>query len=54
MEESLIKPAGETSWYENEQPVQEFLKGYRKSATEKEELQSKEPSWLNIMKKAKK
>ena len=54
MEEHLIKPAGETSWYENEQPIQEFLKGDKKSATVKEDLQSKELSWLNIMKKVKK
>jgi len=54
MEEPLIKPAGKTSWYENDQPIQEFLKGYKKPATVKEDFQSEEPSWLKITKKEKK
>ena len=54
MEESLIKPAGKTSWYENDQPIQDFLESYKKSASTKEDFQAEELSWLKIMKKTKK
>lgn len=54
MEESLINPAGKTSWYENDQPIQEYLESYKKSTTTKGDFQNQELSWLKIMKKSKK
>jgi hypothetical protein len=49
MEELLIEPVGETSWYENDQPIQEFLESYKNSAILKEDYQREEPSWLKIV-----
>lgn len=54
MEEPLIEKADGTSWYENDQPIKEFLESYKKPATPKEDLQTEELSWLKIMKKSKK
>jgi len=48
MEELLIEPAGKASWYENDQPIQEFLESYKKSATTEEDYQREELSWLKI------
>lgn len=49
MEELLIEPAGKASWYENDQPIEEFLESYKKSATPKEDFQRGELSWLKIV-----
>ena len=49
MEELLIEPVGETSWYENDQPIQEFLESYKNSAILKEDYHREEPSWLKIV-----
>ena len=53
MEESLIDPADETAWYENDQPIQGFLDSYKKSATTEEDPQAEELLWSKIMKKSK-
>ena len=52
MEESLIEPADETVWYENDQPVQEFLESFRKPAILEADHQAEELSWVEIMKKS--
>jgi hypothetical protein len=52
MEESLIKPADETVWYENDQPIQEFLESFRKPAISEVDHQAEEPSWLRIIEKS--
>jgi hypothetical protein len=52
MEESLIKPVDETTWYENDQPIQEFLESFRKSAILEADHQAEELSWIKIMKKS--
>ena len=49
MEESLIKSMDETVWYENDQPIQEFLESFRKSAVLEADHQAEEPSWLKII-----
>jgi hypothetical protein len=49
MEELLIEPEGGASWYENNQPIQEFLESYKKIASPKEDFQKKELSWLKIV-----
>jgi hypothetical protein len=50
MEESLIKPLDETIWYENDQPIQEFLESFRKPANLEDGHQVEELSWVKIMK----
>ena len=51
MEESLIKPADETIWYENDRPIQEFLESFRKAAILEVDHQAEALSWIKIMKK---
>ena len=50
MEELLIKPVDETVWYENDQPIQEFLESFRKPAILETDHQAEELSWVEIMK----
>ena len=50
MEESLMKPADETIWYENNQPIQEFLESFRKTVNLEADHQAEELSWVKIMK----
>jgi hypothetical protein len=50
MEESLIKPLDETTWYENDQPIQEFLESFRKPTNLEDADQVEELSWFKIMK----
>ena len=52
MEESLIEPADETVWYENDQPIQEFLESFRKPEILEAEHQAKELSWVKIIEKS--
>ena len=52
MEESLSKPADETIWYENDQPIQDFLESFRKPAILEADYQAEELSWIKIMKKS--
>ena len=54
MAEPLPKPAEETAWYENHQPIQEFLDGYKKSPIRTEDPQDEELSWIKIVNKSKK
>ena len=49
MEESLIKPVDETVWYENDQPIKEFLESFRKPAILEADHQAEELSWVKIM-----
>ena len=52
MAESLIKEADETAWYENDQPIREFLDSNKKSATIKKDPEAEKSSWLKIVKKS--
>ena len=49
MEELLTKSADETSWYENEQPLKEFLESFRKAEILKADDQTEELSWIDIV-----
>ena len=52
MEESLLKSADETVWYENDQPIQEFLESFRKPLVLEADHQAKELSWIKIIEKS--
>ena len=52
MEESLTKSPDETIWYENEQPIKEFLESYRKADILEADDQSEELSWFKIVKRS--
>ncbi len=52
MEELLTKSADETIWYENEQPIKEFLESFRKAEILEADDQAEELSWINIVKKS--
>ena len=52
MEELLTKPADETVWYENEQPIKEFLESFRKPAISDVDQPTEELSWLKILEKS--
>jgi len=49
MEELLTKSADETIWYENEQPIKEFLKSFRKTEILEADDQAEELSWIDIV-----
>jgi hypothetical protein len=49
MEESFMKPVNETIWYENDQPIQEFLESFRKPENLESDHQAEELSWVKIM-----
>ncbi len=49
MEELLIESTGKASWYENDQPIQEFLESYNKPASQREDFQMEELSWQKIV-----
>jgi hypothetical protein len=50
MEESLITSADGTVWYENDQPIQEFLERFRKPGISEADHRAEELSWAKIMK----
>ena len=50
MEESLINPVDETTWYENDQPIREFLESFRKPVILETEQPAEALSWAKIMK----
>jgi hypothetical protein len=50
MGELLTKSADETIWYENEQPIKEFLESFRKAESLEADDQAEEPSWIEIVK----
>jgi hypothetical protein len=52
MEELLTKSADETIWYENEQPIKEFLKSFRKAEIVEADDQAEELSWIDIVNKS--
>jgi hypothetical protein len=52
MEESLIKSTDKTLWYENDQPIQEFLESFRKPPVLEADHHAEEPSWLKIIEKS--
>ena len=49
MEESLLKPMDETTWYENDQAIREFLESFRKPVILETEEQAEALSWVKIM-----
>jgi len=49
MEELLTKSADETIWYENEQPIKEFLESFRKAEILETDDQAEELSWIEIV-----
>ena len=49
MEELLTKSAAESRWYENEQPLKEFLESFRKAEILEADDQAEEPSWIDIV-----
>ena len=52
MEELLTKSADETIWYENEQPIKEFLESFRKAEILEADDQAEELSWIEIVNKS--
>ncbi len=52
MEESLTKSADETIWYENEEPIKEFLKSFRKADILEADEQADELSWFKIVERS--
>jgi len=52
MEESLIKSADETVWYENDHAIREFLESFRKPAILEADHQAEELSWAKIVEKS--
>ena len=50
MEELLTKSSDETIWYENEQPIKEFLESFRKTETSVADDRAEELSWIEIVK----
>jgi hypothetical protein len=52
MEELLTKSADETIWYENEQPIKEFLESFRKAEIVEADDQAEELSWIDIVNKS--
>ncbi len=52
MEELLTESSDETIWYENEQPIKEFLESFRKTGILEADYQAEELSWINIVKKS--
>ena len=52
MEELLTKSADETIWYENDQPIREFLESFRKAEILEVDDQAEELSWIEIVKKS--
>ena len=49
MEEALMNPMDETVWYENDQPIKEFLESFRKPAILEAYPQAEELSWVKII-----
>ncbi len=49
MDDSLNRPLAETIWYENYEPIQEYLENSQKSATIKEDYRGEELSWTQII-----
>ena len=52
MEELLTKSADETIWYENEQPIKEFLESFRRAEILEADDQVEELSWIDIVNKS--
>lgn len=50
MEEVVTESSDETIWYENEQPIKEFLESFRKTEMLDADDQPEELSWIEIVK----
>ena len=50
MEELLTESSDETTWYENDQPIKEFLESFRKTEMLEADDQAEELSWIEIVK----
>ena len=44
-----MKPVNETIWYENDQPIQEFLESFRKPTILEADHRAEELSWVKIV-----
>ena len=49
MEESLYRPKAEPIWYENYEPIQEYLESYQKPEILESDCQVEELSWVQII-----
>ena len=49
MDDSLNRPLVETIWYENYEPIQEYLESSKKPANLKKDHQVEELSWTQII-----
>lgn len=49
MDDSHNRPLAETIWYENYQPIQEYLENSQKPANLKKDYQGEELSWTQII-----
>jgi hypothetical protein len=52
MEESVDRPVEDIIWYENDQPIQEFLGNFRKTAILEDDYPSEELSWVQLVEKS--
>jgi hypothetical protein len=52
MEVLLTESPDETIWYENEQPIKEFLESFRKAEILEVDHQAEELSWIKIVEKS--
>jgi len=52
MKESCITQEDKPVWYENDQPIQEYLESYRKNESDKAGCPVEKPSWLKMIKKS--
>jgi hypothetical protein len=52
MEELLTISPDETIWYENEQPIKEFLESFRRVEILEADDQVEELSWIEIVNKS--
>jgi hypothetical protein len=50
MEELHTKSVDEAIWYENEQPIKDFLESFRKTEILEADDQAEERSWIEIVK----
>jgi hypothetical protein len=49
MDDSHNRPLAETTWYENHEPIQEYLENSQKPANLKKDYQGEELSWTQII-----
>jgi len=52
MKDIIVKHNNQPTWYENDQLIEEYLKGSKKSSTTEEAVQTKKLSLLKLLKAA--